>query len=192
MYCVTVAFTNLLPFNGDFSFGKSQKSQGAKSGLCGGWQTWVMWCLAKKACTRAVKWTGALSWWRWSARSVIVNATVTKYTSSVNGVSLPTDYPHRRVSNHGCTVRSPLTGCQITSRPHNWFSRYSKWLDTFRKCEQSGTSCMGTTSEGSRRGSVRNCHKCQRLYQTDWQSDCSRKELTIIHQRSLQNQDFLY
>jgi hypothetical protein len=33
MYCVTVAFTNLLTFNGDFSFGKSQKSQGAKSGL---------------------------------------------------------------------------------------------------------------------------------------------------------------
>ena len=36
MYCVTVAFTNLLPFNGDFSFGKSQNSQGAKSGLYGG------------------------------------------------------------------------------------------------------------------------------------------------------------
>ena len=36
MYCVTVAFINLLPFNGDFSFGKSQKSQGAKSGLQGG------------------------------------------------------------------------------------------------------------------------------------------------------------
>jgi hypothetical protein len=36
VYHVTVAFTNLLPFNGDFSFGKSQKSQGAKSGLQGG------------------------------------------------------------------------------------------------------------------------------------------------------------
>jgi hypothetical protein len=33
VYCVTVAFTNLLPFNGEFRFGKSQKSQGAKSGL---------------------------------------------------------------------------------------------------------------------------------------------------------------
>jgi len=32
-YCVTVAYTNLVPFNGDFSFGKIQKSQGAKSGL---------------------------------------------------------------------------------------------------------------------------------------------------------------
>ena len=26
---------------------------------------------------------------------------------------------------------SPLTGCQVTSRPRNRFSRYSKWLDTF-------------------------------------------------------------
>jgi hypothetical protein len=30
------------------------------------------------------------------------------------------------------TVRSPLTGCQVTSRPHDWFPRYSKWLDTLR------------------------------------------------------------
>jgi len=28
--CVTVTFTNLLHFNGNFSFGKSQKLQGAK------------------------------------------------------------------------------------------------------------------------------------------------------------------
>ena len=33
---------------------------------------------------------------------------------------------------NGCTVRSPLTGCQVTSRPCDRFSRYSKWLDTFR------------------------------------------------------------
>jgi hypothetical protein len=65
-----VAFTNLLPFNGDFSFGKSRKSQGAKSGLQGVWQTWVMWCFARKACTRAVEWAGASSWWSWSARPV--------------------------------------------------------------------------------------------------------------------------
>ena len=31
--CATVAFTNLLSFNGDFSFGKSQKSQSVKYGL---------------------------------------------------------------------------------------------------------------------------------------------------------------
>jgi hypothetical protein len=33
VYCVTVAFTNLLTFNGDFSYEKNQRSQGAKSGL---------------------------------------------------------------------------------------------------------------------------------------------------------------
>jgi hypothetical protein len=36
------------------------------------------------------------------------------------------------VTLHGCTIRSPLTGCQVTSRPRDRFSRYSKWLDTFR------------------------------------------------------------
>ena len=35
VYCVIVAFTNLLPFNSDFSSGKSQKSKGAKSGVGG-------------------------------------------------------------------------------------------------------------------------------------------------------------
>ena len=51
------------------------------------------WCdvLPKKACTRAVEWARALMQICWSARSVIVNATVTEYTSSVNGVSMPTD-----------------------------------------------------------------------------------------------------
>ena len=27
---------------------------------------------------------------------------------------------------------SPLTGCQVTTRPHERIARYSKWLDTFR------------------------------------------------------------
>ena len=54
---------NLFPFKGDFSFGKSQKSQGTKSGLQGGWVTWVIWCFAKKLCTRHGVWAGALSWW---------------------------------------------------------------------------------------------------------------------------------
>jgi hypothetical protein len=59
-----------------------------------------------------------------------VNATVTQYTRSVNGISLPTDWPRGRVTVHRCTVRCPLIGCQVTSRPRNWFSRYSKCLDT--------------------------------------------------------------
>ena len=62
-----------------------------------------------------------------------VNATVTQYTSSVNGFSLPTDYPPGRVTVHGCITRSPLTGCQVTSRPRYRFSRYSKWLDITRQ-----------------------------------------------------------
>ena len=54
-----------------------------------------------------------------------------QFTSSVSGVSLLTDQPHGRVTFHGCTVRSPVTGCQVTSSPHDRFSRYSKWPDTF-------------------------------------------------------------
>ena len=33
---------------------------------------------------------------------------------------------------YGCTVRSPLTGCQVTSGPHDRFSRYLKWSDALR------------------------------------------------------------
>ena len=40
--------------------------------------------------------------------------------------------PHGTVTVQRCAVRSPLTGCQVTSRPPDGFSRYSKWLDTFR------------------------------------------------------------
>jgi hypothetical protein len=39
---------------------------------------------------------------------------------------------HGRVTVHGCTVRSPLTGRKVTSRPRNRFSRHSNWTDTFR------------------------------------------------------------
>jgi len=93
---VVVTFTNIT-FNGHFSFKKNQKSQGAKSGLYG-----VLTVLddevfcptpppKKKACTRTVEWAGASTQNRGSARSAIVNVTATQYTSSVNGVSLPTD-----------------------------------------------------------------------------------------------------
>jgi len=61
-----------------------------------------------------------------------VNVTVTQNTNSYNAFSLPTEYSHRRVSVYGCTVRSPLTGCQVTSPPRDRFSRHSKWTDTFR------------------------------------------------------------
>jgi hypothetical protein len=66
---------NLLTFKGDFNFGKSQNSQRAKYGLWGGGGLTDLGDLIlcqKKACTRAVEWAGALSWWSWSTHSVIV------------------------------------------------------------------------------------------------------------------------
>ena len=38
----------LFPLKGDFSFVKSQKSQGTKFRLWEGWLTWVIWCFTKK------------------------------------------------------------------------------------------------------------------------------------------------
>jgi hypothetical protein len=60
-----------------------------------------------------------------------VNATVIQYTSSVSGVLLLTDWPHGRLTVNGRRVRYPGTGFQVTSRSHDWFMRFSKWLDTF-------------------------------------------------------------
>ena len=54
---------DLFPFKGDFNFGKTHKSQGTKSGLCGSWVPWVIWCFTKKLCTRQDVWMGMLSWW---------------------------------------------------------------------------------------------------------------------------------
>ena len=60
-----------------------------------------------------------------------VNATVTQYIRSITA-------PHCRLTSptvellQGCTVRSPMTGCLVISRPHDRFSRYTEWLDTFR------------------------------------------------------------
>ena len=51
-----------------------------------------------------------------------VNVTVTQYTSSL---CLTADWLVPREGVLGCAVMSPLTGCQVTSRPCNWFSRYS-------------------------------------------------------------------
>jgi hypothetical protein len=115
VYCVTVAFTNL-NFNGDFNFGKTHKSQEAKSGLLGCWQTWVMQFFdPKKACTRVVEWADALMRVRLSARLVTVNAAVTQYTSC-----------HRR-----------LTADWLAPRENDFSSMRSKvssdWLPSYIK-----------------------------------------------------------
>jgi hypothetical protein len=55
---------NLCHFRAFFSFGKSQKSQGAKSGELGGWSIFVKDFLARKSRTLYASCAGALSWWR--------------------------------------------------------------------------------------------------------------------------------
>ena len=54
---------NLFPFKSDFSLGKSQKPQDAKSGLQWGWVTRVIWCFSKKLCMSWDAWAGMLLWW---------------------------------------------------------------------------------------------------------------------------------
>ena len=53
---------NYFPAKGNFSFWKSQKSQGTKSELCECWVSWVIWCLTQKLCMRRDAWAGVLSW----------------------------------------------------------------------------------------------------------------------------------
>ena len=59
-----------LPFL--FSFGKSHKLQGTRSELKCSWDTWVIWCFAKKLCTRCNAWAGALLWW--SGQSLVAHS----------------------------------------------------------------------------------------------------------------------
>ena len=69
---------------------------------------------------------------RWSAHSVIVNATVTQYTSSSQR-RLTADWLAPRKSD--CSrMRSKVTSDWLpsTSRPRDGFSRNSKWLNTFQ------------------------------------------------------------
>ena len=77
------------------ALGKTQSRREPNLGCRGadrpGWCNVLSPPKKKEACRRAVKWAGVLMQIRWSARSVFVNAKVTQYTSSVNGVSLPTD-----------------------------------------------------------------------------------------------------
>jgi len=61
VYCVTVAFTNLLHFNGDFSFGKKTEVAGNQIWDVGRLTDLGDMSFVKKACTTAVELAGALS-----------------------------------------------------------------------------------------------------------------------------------
>ena len=54
---------NFFPFKGDFSFGKSQKSQGTKSGVLVGLSHLGDLIFCQKLCRRCDAHVGALSWW---------------------------------------------------------------------------------------------------------------------------------
>ena len=56
-----------------------------------------------------------------------------------------------------CTVRSPLTGCQVTSWPRDWSWRYSKWTDTFWTaliCPMWETFCFVAIKPGTKQSPV--------------------------------------
>ena len=61
---MSVRSENLCPFREFFYFGKSQKSEGVKSGEWGGLSNFMMEFLARKSRNPNALCTGALSWWR--------------------------------------------------------------------------------------------------------------------------------
>ena len=56
--------SNCFSLNAIFNFGNKQKSQGAMSGLYGGWRSCTIFCFAKNCCIRFNECAGALLWWR--------------------------------------------------------------------------------------------------------------------------------
>ena len=86
------------------------------------------------------------------------------HTNSVNCVSLPTDQPHGKVTVHEWRVRSSPTGCQVTPRPRDWISRYTKWLNTFR------TALVHTHTH---------THKHTHLTPAEWVVSCQIPEQTL-------------
>jgi hypothetical protein len=65
---------------------------------------------------------------------------------------------------YGCAARSPLTGCQATSRPRDWFSRYSKGRILF------DSPCKCTTI------TVQVEHK---VFPVHFVNDCGRVEVYV-------------
>ena len=73
IFCwISSTIWSLFSFKGDFNFGKSQKLQGAESGLYGDLVTWVIWCFTKKLCMSCDARIGIMSWW--SCQSPVVHS----------------------------------------------------------------------------------------------------------------------
>ena len=64
LFLTLVLSSNRCPLSGFLSFGNSQKSQGAMSGLYGDCRSNAILCLLRNCCTRFDKCAGALSWCR--------------------------------------------------------------------------------------------------------------------------------
>ena len=138
---ISLTVWNLFPFKGDFSFWKSQKLQGTKCGLEGGWVTWVIWCVTKnsvwdmthewvcchdKAANHQVP--IAMDFWIIRIVSMEECSSLTQNlmqihcsTHSVILNVMATEYgcslngePIRWSHCHICTFQSTLHGCQFT------------------------------------------------------------------------------
>ena len=59
---IVLMSSNRFPLRAIFNFGSIQKSQGALSGLYGGWRSCTILCFAKNCCTRFDECVGSLSW----------------------------------------------------------------------------------------------------------------------------------
>jgi hypothetical protein len=101
-----------------------------------------MWRFAKNASTRAVEGAGAMSWWICSIGHFEYDGHTLHKRSQRRRTA---DWlAHGRVTVYRCTVRASLTGCQVTSRPLDRFSRYAKWTNTFRTAHVKQIPCLKT------------------------------------------------
>ena len=85
-----------------------------------------------------------------STCSVILNATATQYTGSLNMSTAPTNKYSEVVVIHACAFQSSLLGCQMTSMSQKPFSLYEQWLDFFQAHLTYGTAAEEQMSTRAR------------------------------------------
>jgi hypothetical protein len=88
---VTVAFTYFLPFNGDFSFEKKPEVAGSQIWAVGGLTNLGDVMLCQKRPHKRCRMGRCIVVMKLICLLCHFDATVTQYTSSVNGISLLTD-----------------------------------------------------------------------------------------------------